>query len=150
MRLNAYNRASAYNPVSTVLWLVAWVGRSSIPVHYCHAHSLKFTAIQDIEWNKYSQVRTKLPWLHTPRSNHGSGGYMGAYPPRRCGISYTKLLLCPLRHSKYCTRWRNGFGHYIVPVQYLASFGTITTTRKQLLYTPYKSLWVDMTIIIWL
>ncbi len=30
-----------------------------------------------------------LLWLHTPRSNHGSGGYMGAYPPRRCGISYT-------------------------------------------------------------
>ena len=25
-----------------------------------------------------------LPWLYTPRSNHGSGEYMGAYPPRRC------------------------------------------------------------------
>ncbi len=22
-----------------------------------------------------------------PQSNHGSGGYMGAYPPSRCGIS---------------------------------------------------------------
>ena len=27
--------------------------------------------------------------LAPPRSNHGSGGYMGAYPPLRCGISYT-------------------------------------------------------------
>ncbi len=38
-------------------------------------------------------VYLPLPWLHTPRSNHGSGGYMGAYPPRRCGISYTYTVI---------------------------------------------------------
>ncbi len=32
-----------------------------------------------------------LPWLHTPRSNHGSGGYMGAlvgvvYPIHKNGL----------------------------------------------------------------
>ncbi len=46
-------------------------------------------------------VYPPLPWLHTPRLRHGRGGYIGAYPPLRCGISiYTCICSITTDASK--------------------------------------------------
>ncbi len=80
------------NPASLALFAVCIVewsvarGRSFIMLLSRGISQIYHTYEEDMH-----PVYPPLSWLHTPRSNHGSGGYMGAYPPRRCGtcISYT-------------------------------------------------------------